>query len=186
MRRGRATATGFALLIGALAFPRGAGAQELRGVVRDSVSRLAIPGAVVTLLDSATALAARTITNERGEFRAILRADGVRRVRVVRLGFRPAEVAVPRGRDGTIQLDITLVALPSMARATGGDLASSGLIVTTFLAGYAPGQLVWGYVGDRGGSGRNGPNFAKGPDRREKRGRESCCGKSLRGSWQSN
>ena len=114
MLRGRATVAGLALLIGALVYPRGAGAQDLRGVVRDSVSRRAIPGAVVTFLDSAAALAARTITNERGEFRVTLLADGVRHVRVVRLGFRPAEVAVPRGRDGTIQLDIGLVAIPML------------------------------------------------------------------------
>jgi hypothetical protein len=112
MLRGRAAIAGVALLIGALAYSRGAGAQELRGLVRDSVSRLAIPGAVVTLLDSAAAPAARTTTNERGEFRAVLLTDGARRVRVVRLGFRPAEVAVPRARDGAIQLDITLVAIP--------------------------------------------------------------------------
>jgi DHA1 family bicyclomycin/chloramphenicol resistance-like MFS transporter len=52
---------------------------------------------------------------------------------------------------GAIAIDITLVALPTMTSATGGELASSGLIVTTFLAGFAPGQLVWGYVGDRYG-----------------------------------
>ena len=112
MRRGRATVTGVALLIGALTDPRGAEAQGLRGVVRDSVSRRAIPGAVVTLLDSAVGIAARTITNERGEFRAVLIVDAVRRVRVVRLGFRPATVVVPPARDGAIQLDITLVAIP--------------------------------------------------------------------------
>lgn len=112
MRRGRATVTGVALLIGALAAPRGVEAQDLRGVVRDSVSRLAIPGAVVTLLDSAAGIAGRTITNERGEFRAVLIVDAVRRVRVVRLGFRPATVVVPPARDGAIQLDITLVAIP--------------------------------------------------------------------------
>jgi MFS family permease len=50
---------------------------------------------------------------------------------------------------GAIAIDITLVALPTMTSATGGELASSGLIVTTFLAGFAPGQLVWGYVGVR-------------------------------------
>jgi hypothetical protein len=86
--------------------------QELRGVVRDSVSRLAIPGAVVTLLDDAGGPAARTITNERGMFRAVLLRDGVRRIRVVRLGFRPVVVTVPPARDGVIEVDVTLVAIP--------------------------------------------------------------------------
>ena len=52
---------------------------------------------------------------------------------------------------GAVALDITLVALPSMTMATGGDPAASGLIVTAFLAGYPPGQLIWGYLGDRYG-----------------------------------
>jgi len=113
MRRGRAATVGITLIIGALAYPlHDAPGQELRGVVRDSVSRLAIPGAVVTLLDSAASRLAQTITNERGEFRAVLLTDGVRRVRVVRLGFRPASVTLPPARDGVIRLDITLVAIP--------------------------------------------------------------------------
>ena len=52
---------------------RRADAQEIRGLVRDSSSQLAIPGAVVSLLDAAGQSLARTITNERREFRLVLR-----------------------------------------------------------------------------------------------------------------
>ena len=56
---------------------------------------------------------------------------------------------------GAVALDITLVALPATARALGGEPARSGLIVTAFLAGFAPGQLLWGFLGDRIGRRRS-------------------------------
>jgi hypothetical protein len=91
-----------------IAAPATAAAQELRGVVRDSASRIPIPGAVVTLQDSLAAPLARTITNERGAFRAILLGSGVRRVRVVRLGFRPTTARLPEPVDGVIRLDMEM------------------------------------------------------------------------------
>src|SRR6185503_14589579 len=97
------------LIVAALAVaPAVAAGQELRGVVRDSASRLPIPGAVVTLQDSGAAPLARTITNERGAFRAILLGSGVRRVRVVRLGFRPTTARLPEPVDGVIRLDMEM------------------------------------------------------------------------------
>jgi len=50
-----------------------------------------------------------------------------------------------------IAVDITLVALPATAMAVEGDPARSGLIITAYLAGFAPGQLLWGMAGDRYG-----------------------------------
>jgi len=88
--------------------------QELRGVVRDSSSRLPIPGAVVALLDSTATAVARTITNERGQFRVVLLSNTVRGLRVVRLGFRPARLRLPDPRDGVIQVEVTLSSI-SMA-----------------------------------------------------------------------
>jgi MFS family permease len=55
---------------------------------------------------------------------------------------------------GAVAIDITLVALPAMAAALGGEPARSGLIITAFLAGFAPGQLSWGYVAERTAGGR--------------------------------
>ena len=87
-------------------------AQTLRGTVRDSSSGVPIPGAVVTLLDSAAGVAARTTTDEGGQFRAVLMGNGVRAVRVVRLGFRPRTVTLPSARDGVIRVDVSMTSIP--------------------------------------------------------------------------
>ena len=92
--------------------PRPMVGQELRGVVRDSASRLPIPGAVVTLQDSASQPLARTTTSERGEFRiALLNHDAVRRIRVVRLGFRPISTRLPDPVDGVIRVELDLATI---------------------------------------------------------------------------
>jgi carboxypeptidase family protein len=87
-------------------------AQTLRGTVRDSSSGIPIAGAVVTLLDATASIAARTMTDEGGRFRAVLTADGVRSVRVVRLGFRPRTVSLPGAKDGVIQVDVAMTSIP--------------------------------------------------------------------------
>ena len=97
-------------MLGAAALP--ARAQDLRGVVRDSATRAPIPGAVVTLLDNAGSVGGRTITDARGEFRARLLGDGARRVRVVRLGFRPREARLPAARDDIVRVDVVMTAIP--------------------------------------------------------------------------
>src|SRR4029453_10743402 len=109
----------FVLFVAVLSMVAVAGArrmegQELRGVVRDSSSRLPIPGAVVSLLDSTATPVARTITNERGQFRVVLLGSTVRGLRVVRLGFRPARVRLPDPSDGVIQVEVVLASI-SMA-----------------------------------------------------------------------
>ena len=87
-------------------------AQTLRGTVRDSSSGVPIPGAVVTLLDSAAGVAARTTTDGGGQFRAVLIGNGVRAVRVVRLGFRPRTVTLPAARDDVIRMDVPMTSIP--------------------------------------------------------------------------
>jgi MFS transporter, DHA1 family, multidrug resistance protein len=67
---------------------------------------------------------------------------------------RPLPFAVIATLGGLIALsalaiDITIVALPATTTAVGGDPARSGLIVTAYLVGFAPGQLLWGLLGDR-------------------------------------
>ena len=110
----RAAFVALVALTAASAPTRRANGQELRGVVRDSSSQLPIPGAVVTLQDIAAATLARTITNERGQFRVILLGDSVRRVRVIRLGFRPAVARLPEPVDGVIRVDVVMSSI-SMA-----------------------------------------------------------------------
>jgi hypothetical protein len=109
----------------ALAAGRAIHAQQLRGVVRDSASGLPIPGAVVTLLDTAGALAARTMTNERGQFHATLLGTGVRSVRLVRLGFRPSVARLPAAEDGAIRMDVVMVAIPMSLQPVSVTAAST-------------------------------------------------------------
>jgi hypothetical protein len=97
-------------------------AQVARGVVRDSSSRLPIPGAVVIMMDPAGRLGLRTLTNQRGTF-AIPVPLPTDRLRIVRLGFRPVEVKVPRGQDD-INLDVVMTSIPyslQPVRVTGGQ-----------------------------------------------------------------
>lgn len=88
-------------------------AQEVRGTVRDSASRQPIAGAVLILMDSARSVVGRNITNERGEYRIAL-SGGVRRLRLLRIGFRQREVAIPPAVGGVSQLDVQMVAIPML------------------------------------------------------------------------
>ena len=88
-------------------------AQELRGTVRDSASRQPIAGAVLILMDSARSVIGRNITNERGEYRIAL-SGGVARMRLLRIGFRQREVAIPPAVGGESQLDVQMVAIPML------------------------------------------------------------------------
>ena len=91
-------------------------AQELRGTVRDSTSRQAVPGVVLMLLDANGTVVGRNISNERGEFRVAL-SPGMQRVRFIRIGFRPREAAVPAAENGVATLDVSMRALPTMLEA---------------------------------------------------------------------
>ena len=85
--------------------------QELSGIVRDSATRQPVPGAVVMVIDALDGVVARHITNQRGEFRVALPASG-KRLRVVRLGFRPRVLPVPVVNNGLAQLDVVITAIP--------------------------------------------------------------------------
>jgi Carboxypeptidase regulatory-like domain len=91
------------------------GAQGLAGTIRDSVSRLPVPGVVVILLDSAGGTIARRLTNERGEFRIAV-PDAARVARFVRIGFTPREVPVPLRSEANTSFDVSMLALPSMIK----------------------------------------------------------------------
>jgi hypothetical protein len=69
-----------------------AGAQEISGVVRDSVSGATIRGAVVTVLGANRQQLARGLTSSSGSFRLPLGTGSV--VRVIRIGFLPTEIPV--------------------------------------------------------------------------------------------
>ncbi len=83
-------------LVGALVaavvqgWPAGVGAQVARGVVVDRGDN-PVPGVVVQLVDSARAVVARTLSNERGEFRLLAPAEASYTIATLRIGFRPTQ-----------------------------------------------------------------------------------------------
>jgi hypothetical protein len=88
-------------------------AQGVRGSIVESVSRRAIPGAVITVLDAAGGVLSRDISDQRGTFAVTLSARAAR-VRVVRIGFRPRDLPVaPSMADGG-QLRVAMMMLPTM------------------------------------------------------------------------
>jgi len=87
-RRVRLSAgSSLALLFGLLAVAR-LGAQTLRGTVRDPTNR-PLPGVLVLMLDSTSGVAARALTNERGEFTTASPRAGTYRLRMMHIGFQP-------------------------------------------------------------------------------------------------
>jgi hypothetical protein len=72
-----------------LAVPCLAGAQGVRGVAIERSGNTPVAGVVVLLLDPAGQIAARALTNDRGEYRLIPSAPGTYRVRTLRIGYRP-------------------------------------------------------------------------------------------------
>ncbi len=88
----------------------------LVGTVRDSVTRVPVAGAVVSLLDAGGTVSTRRLSNERGEYRIPL-GVGDDRVRVIRIGFEARDLTVPLRASGGARLDISLIALPTMMRS---------------------------------------------------------------------
>lgn len=90
-------------------------AQPIRGTVRDSVSGLPIPGAVVLLLGSRGDTLARALTDPGGLFRfAALPASTAATLRVVRIGYLPRDRRTAGAVDG---LDVGLLRLPTLLHA---------------------------------------------------------------------
>lgn len=95
---------------------------QLRGVVRDSAARAPLPGAIVSALDSAGRGVGRSITDASGLFTVAL-PPSARRLRIVRIGYRPTEVGVPATRGTPIEL--LMAHLPPMldvVRVVGREL----------------------------------------------------------------
>ena len=88
-------------------------AQSIRGVVLDSATRQPVPGVVVTLLDSGTAVVGRIITNGLGQFN-VPRADAIRRLRTQRIGYRLREVRVDVAVTGVTDVEIRVASLPTL------------------------------------------------------------------------
>ncbi|HYD53753.1 MAG TPA: carboxypeptidase-like regulatory domain-containing protein, partial [Gemmatimonadaceae bacterium] len=86
LRSWRTLGIAVALLLPAAHLP----AQTIRGRVTDRTSGGAIPGAVIVALDSTGRALARGASDQRGVF-LLPPTPGARRLRVLRLGFRPLE-----------------------------------------------------------------------------------------------
>ena len=90
-------------------------AQGVVGVVRDSVNRQPVSGAVLSFQDSAGSVLSRTLTNDRGEFRFVPAATA-RTIHVVRIGFEPRDVKLQIPGGGSARLDFSMLALATMLR----------------------------------------------------------------------
>ncbi len=157
MRLGR-----FVLVAAALLPMLGAtlGAQQVQGVVRDSVSGFAVPGAVVTVLDANGAVSARTLTDQAGRF-AVAVPAGPARLRVIRIGFRPRDVRLPATpADRARSIEVRMASLPALltgVRVSGRsicpgsedrtgalalwDQARAGLLATVVVRQTKPGDM---------------------------------------------
>lgn len=90
---------------------RGISAQVLRGIVRDSASRQGIPGVVLVLFDENGHALGRNITNEEGRYAVALTA-AMRRVQLLRIGFRPRTFDIPPSTDS--ELDVAMSSIPTL------------------------------------------------------------------------
>jgi hypothetical protein len=105
------------LLIGLFVPARVAGAQVVSGTVRDSASGIPIPGTRVLVLEANGRATAQGTTDGSGRFRLSSppargrRATGPLRLRVVRMGFRPHEVPLPRVA-GEQTIDVAIASFP--------------------------------------------------------------------------
>lgn len=87
------------LLAALLTIPGAASAQAVRGVIIGRGDSVGVSGAVVLLLDASGGVAARALTNERGEFRLGAPQAGIYRIRAMRIGYRPVLTAAVQLAD---------------------------------------------------------------------------------------
>jgi hypothetical protein len=103
--------SGFAsLLVATLAATSPALAQSVRGTLKDSVTRDVVPGAVVTVTDSAGAFLARAVSDSVGRFN-VIRLPRSRRVHVIRIGYHPYDGILSETDDS---VRITMRPIPSL------------------------------------------------------------------------
>jgi hypothetical protein len=92
-------------------------AQSVRGTLKDSVTREVVPGAVVTVTDSAGAFLARSVSDSAGRFN-VMRIARSRRVHVIRIGYRPYDAALPEDGDS---LRISMSPIPSLLQSVSSS-----------------------------------------------------------------
>jgi hypothetical protein len=109
-------------------------AQTIRGVVVDR-GDVPVPGVVIQLLDEASTVVSRSLSNERGEFQVAATREGRYRLHTLRIGFRPVLsdlIPLAAGQVVTqrlvltgvqISLDTVRVASAGVCRRLVGDTA---------------------------------------------------------------
>lgn len=112
-------------LFGAMiAVPAALSGQQLRGLIRDAGTNAPLPGAVVTLVDSAGEPATRAIADAQGRF-TITTPAAVRaaRLHLIRIGYRPRDVTVPPRFDAVLEVAMDRIPpLLETVRVSGREL----------------------------------------------------------------
>ncbi|HEX8942308.1 MAG TPA: carboxypeptidase-like regulatory domain-containing protein [Gemmatimonadaceae bacterium] len=85
--------------------------QVVRGSVRSRATNAEIPGAVLVLIDSAGAAAARTLADEHGDYALYAPAPGQYRLRASRIGVRPLTSDL-FGLAGDTTMALQMIELP--------------------------------------------------------------------------
>ena len=127
-------------------------AQTIRGTVTDDRAA-PVAGVIMLLLDSRDSVVARTLSNERGEYRLSARSDGTYRVRTQRIGFRPVISPAYELRAGTdVAQRLALTGLPvslrtvsitgtNVCRGLGDSTAATFLVWEQVRAGLTATEL---------------------------------------------
>lgn len=100
--------------IALLSLPSVSQAQVIRGQVVRADDSSGMAAVVVQLLDAAGAVVARTMSDERGQYRLVAPSPGLHRIRTLRIGFRPATtepLRVAFGEDRAPRIALTPVPL---------------------------------------------------------------------------
>ena len=103
------------VVVGLAVPPMLAGAQVVRGAVRDSALAQPLPGAIVSLIDSLGNATARTITDGSGAF-ALPRTAPAVRVRAIRIGYAPRELMLAAG-PGDLSISLAMFRIPPVLAA---------------------------------------------------------------------
>jgi hypothetical protein len=109
------------LFVAFFVFAHRSAAQQLRGAVRDSATNTPISAAVVTLLDAAGNPGQRTITDADGRF-TLSNPSRAPRMRVVRIGYRPRDVALSAQPDASLVIGMERIP-PMLERVRVSDRA---------------------------------------------------------------
>jgi hypothetical protein len=114
----RGTVVGMAAILVVACASQNLAAQQVRGIVRDSAAAAPLPGAVVSIVDSAGNAIARTIADGAGRF-TLSRGPHAATLHVIRIGYQPRDVAIPgTARDGAdVTVEFAMRKLPAILDA---------------------------------------------------------------------